>query len=147
MAKTWTTPPSQSLRTGEDFVLADVDPSSTPGFAGDKAYARQVLESGRETLGELQEKLFAQSRSGGSTGNVLLVLQATDTAGPESRQAELPVHDVTQQVRRDEETGDHEEDVNAEIAAGEAIRPEVKEQHAQDCGCSQRLDLRAEARV
>jgi PPK2 family polyphosphate:nucleotide phosphotransferase len=81
MAKTWTTPPSQSLRAGEDFVLADVDPSSTPGFAGDKAYARQVLESGRETLGELQEKLFAQSRSGGSTGNVLLVLQATDTAG------------------------------------------------------------------
>jgi len=81
MAKTWTTPPSQSLRAGEGFVLADVDTSSTPGFAGDKAYAQQALESGRETLGELQEKLFAQSRSGGSTGNVLLVLQAIDTAG------------------------------------------------------------------
>ncbi|KQS22807.1 PPK2 family polyphosphate kinase [Frigoribacterium sp. Leaf186] len=81
MAKTWTTPPSQSLRAGEGFVLADVDTSSTPGFEGDKSYSQQVLESGRETLGELQEKLFAQSRSGGSTGNVLLVLQATDTAG------------------------------------------------------------------
>ena len=81
MAKTWTTPPSRSLRAVEGFALADVDPSSTPGFAGDKAYAQQVLESGRETLGELQEKLFAQSRSGGSTGNVLLVLQAMDTAG------------------------------------------------------------------
>lgn len=81
MAKTWTTPPSQSLRARERFVLADVDTSSTPGFAGDKAYAQQALESGRETLGELQEKLFAQSRSGGSTGNVLLVLQAMDTAG------------------------------------------------------------------
>ena len=81
MAKTWTTPPSQSLRAGEGFVLADVDTSSTPGFAGDKAYAQQALEAGRETLGELQEKLFAQSRSGGSTGNVLLVLQAMDTAG------------------------------------------------------------------
>ncbi|MET4051153.1 PPK2 family polyphosphate:nucleotide phosphotransferase [Frigoribacterium sp. PvP054] len=81
MAKTWTTPPSQSLRAGEGFVLADVDTSSTPGFTGDKSYSQQVLESGRETLGELQEKLFAQSRSGGSTGNVLLVLQATDTAG------------------------------------------------------------------
>jgi PPK2 family polyphosphate:nucleotide phosphotransferase len=81
MAKTWTTPPSQSLRAGGGFVLADVDTSSTPGFAGDKAYAQQALESGRETLGELQEKLFAQSRSGGSTGNVLLVLQAMDTAG------------------------------------------------------------------
>ncbi|MBF4600248.1 polyphosphate kinase 2 family protein [Frigoribacterium sp. VKM Ac-1396] len=81
MAKTWTTPPSQSLRADEGFVLADVDTSSTPGFAGDKSYSQQVLESGRETLGELQEKLFAQSRSGGSTGNVLLVLQAMDTAG------------------------------------------------------------------
>jgi PPK2 family polyphosphate:nucleotide phosphotransferase len=81
MAKTWTTPPAPSLRAGEGFVLADVDTSSTPGFAGDKAYAQQALESGRETLGELQEKLFAQSRSGGSTGNVLLVLQAMDTAG------------------------------------------------------------------
>ncbi|WP_396599113.1 PPK2 family polyphosphate kinase [Frigoribacterium sp. R86507] len=81
MAKTWTTPPSQSLRAREGFVLADVDTSSTPGFAGDKAYAQQALEAGRETLGELQEKLFAQSRSGGSIGNVLLVLQAMDTAG------------------------------------------------------------------
>ncbi|KPG82972.1 PPK2 family polyphosphate kinase [Frigoribacterium sp. RIT-PI-h] len=81
MAKPWTTPPPQSLRAGEGFVLADVDTSSTPGFAGDKAYAQQALEAGRETLGELQEKLFAQSRSGGSTGNVLLVLQAMDTAG------------------------------------------------------------------
>lgn len=81
MAKTWTTPPSQSLRAGEDFVLADVDPSSTPGFTGDKAYAQQTLESGRGTLSELQEKLFAQSRTGGSTGSVLLVLQAMDTAG------------------------------------------------------------------
>ncbi|ROS52810.1 PPK2 family polyphosphate kinase [Frigoribacterium sp. PhB24] len=81
MAKTWTTPPSQTLRAGEGFVLTGVDTSSTPGFPGDKAYAQQALESGRETLGELQEKLFAQSRSGGSTGNVLLVLQAMDTAG------------------------------------------------------------------
>jgi PPK2 family polyphosphate:nucleotide phosphotransferase len=81
MAKTWTTPPSHSLRADEGFVLADVETSSTPGFAGDKSYSQQVLESGRETLGELQEKLFAQSRSGGSTGNVLLVLQAMDTAG------------------------------------------------------------------
>ena len=81
MAKTWTTPPSESLRAGSDFVLADVDTRSTPGFSGDKAYAAQALESGRETLSELQEKLFAGSRSGGDRGNVLLVLQAMDTAG------------------------------------------------------------------
>ena len=81
MAKTWTTPPSQSLRADGGFVLADVDPSSTPGFRGDKEYGRQSLDAGRETLGDLQEKLFAQSRHGGGTGNVLLVLQAMDTAG------------------------------------------------------------------
>ncbi|WP_423919034.1 PPK2 family polyphosphate kinase [Frigoribacterium sp. 2-23] len=81
MAKTWTTPPSDALRASSDLVLADVDTRSTPGFAGDKAYAAQTLESGREALSELQEKLFAGSRTGGDRGNVLLVLQAMDTAG------------------------------------------------------------------
>ncbi|NIJ04347.1 PPK2 family polyphosphate kinase [Frigoribacterium faeni] len=81
MAKTWTTQPTEILRAGPDVRLADVDPRSTPGFPGDKRYAAQVLESGRDALAELQEKLFAVSRSGGSQGNVLLVVQGTDTAG------------------------------------------------------------------
>ena len=80
MAKTWTTDPADALRAGTDFSLAGVDPRSTPGFEGDKRYGAQVLESGREALGEEQEKLFAASRNGGGD-SVLLVLQAMDTAG------------------------------------------------------------------
>jgi PPK2 family polyphosphate:nucleotide phosphotransferase len=81
MATTWTSEPAEILRAGTDFALADVDPRSTPGFAGDKGYARQVLESGREALSDLQERLFASSRTGGDQGSVLLVLQGTDTSG------------------------------------------------------------------
>ena len=81
MATSWTTEPADALRAGTDLSLDAVDPRSTPGFAGDKGYARQVLESGREVLGELQEKFFASSRSGGDQGSVLLVLQGTDTSG------------------------------------------------------------------
>jgi len=81
MAKTWTTRPSSALLADEATSLADVDPRSTPGFEGDKAYGAQVLESGRGTLSELQEQLFAGSRSGGTQRNVLLVLQGMDTSG------------------------------------------------------------------
>ncbi|MFZ2965205.1 MAG: polyphosphate kinase 2 family protein [Rhodoglobus sp.] len=64
----------------DGFVLADVDPASTPGFTGDKDAAEQELHANEQILGELQERLFAESRFGG-TRSVLLVLQAMDTAG------------------------------------------------------------------
>lgn len=81
MATTWTTPPSELLRAGSDVELAAIDPSSSPGFAGDEQDAARALEAGRETLGDLQERFFAGSRHGGDTGSVLLVLQGMDTAG------------------------------------------------------------------
>lgn len=62
-----------------DFVLADIDPSSTPGMT-DKKKAQKELEKNRATLDTLQERLFAESKFGG-TRSVLLVLQAMDTAG------------------------------------------------------------------
>ncbi|MGV8885549.1 MAG: PPK2 family polyphosphate kinase [Microbacteriaceae bacterium] len=65
---------------GADFQLSRVDPSSTPGFQGDKSAGQAALAAGRNELAELQEKLFAESRFGG-TRSVLLVLQAMDTAG------------------------------------------------------------------
>jgi len=68
----------QPLTAG--FVLADVDTSSTPGFSGDKKAAAKELEAKQEQLAPLQERLFAESRFGG-TRSVLLVLQAMDTAG------------------------------------------------------------------
>ncbi len=76
-AHAWTT----SLRVGEGFRLADVDPDSTPGYHGDKADGTRDLKAGLEELNDLQERLFAESRVGVATDAVLLILQAMDSAG------------------------------------------------------------------
>ncbi|MFM9919719.1 polyphosphate kinase 2 family protein [Lacisediminihabitans sp. H27-G8] len=81
MAKTvWTEDPGAVLKVGAGFSLAEVDPSSTPGMEGGKSAGKALLEKGRAELGDLQERLWAESRFGG-TRSVLLVLQAMDTAG------------------------------------------------------------------
>jgi len=72
--------PAQTLRAGKGFVLADVDPDSTPGYPGNKESGKALLAGLDDDLGGLQEKLFAESRFGGA-GRVLLILQAMDTAG------------------------------------------------------------------
>jgi PPK2 family polyphosphate:nucleotide phosphotransferase len=72
--------PSETLRIGSGFVLADSDPDSTPGYAGDKADGKALLADLDGKLAELQEMLFAESRFGG-TKRILLILQAMDTAG------------------------------------------------------------------
>ena len=61
-------------------ILARIDPRSTPGFDGGKSEGKQALADGVEELSGLQEKLFAQGRSGGRR-SVLLVVQGMDTAG------------------------------------------------------------------
>ena len=68
------------LRVGEGFRLAEVDPASTPGFDGGKSDGEAALTDGVARLGDLQERLWAQSRSGGSR-SVLLVVQGMDTSG------------------------------------------------------------------
>jgi PPK2 family polyphosphate:nucleotide phosphotransferase len=68
------------LRATSDLKLADVDTASSPGFKGDKDDAEKVLAAGVVEIGELQERLFAESLYGGKR-SVLLVLQAMDTAG------------------------------------------------------------------
>jgi len=60
--------------------LSSIDPSSTPNFSGGKKAGAAALAEGAAEFAELQEKLFAESRFGG-TRSVLLVLQAMDTAG------------------------------------------------------------------
>jgi PPK2 family polyphosphate:nucleotide phosphotransferase len=72
--------PSETLRAGEGFSLADVNPDSTPGYTGGKQDGRTLLGELDDQLAELQEKLFAESRFGG-TKRILLILQAMDTAG------------------------------------------------------------------
>ena len=72
--------PTKTLKAGGSFNLADVDPDSTPGFTGNKADGKALLADLDSKLAELQEKLFAESRFGG-TKRILLILQAMDTAG------------------------------------------------------------------
>ena len=72
--------PTKTLKAGGSFKLADVDPGSTPGFTGNKVDGKALLADLDSKLAELQEKLFAESRFGG-TKRILLILQAMDTAG------------------------------------------------------------------
>ncbi len=77
----WAGEPKTLLRVTPGFRLADVDPGSTPGFDEvEKANADEALAGGVGALSDLQEMLFANSRSG-DLRRVLLVLQAMDTAG------------------------------------------------------------------
>jgi PPK2 family polyphosphate:nucleotide phosphotransferase len=73
-------PAHQVFAAAADFRLADVDPSSKPGYKGDKKSGAADLAVVGTALGELQEKFFAASRTG-APHKVLLVLQGMDTSG------------------------------------------------------------------
>lgn len=79
--KHWSADPADILRADPGFRLADLDPSSTPGYEEDKSSGRSDLEAGADELDELQERLYAQSRIQEDAPAVLLVLQAMDSAG------------------------------------------------------------------
>jgi len=79
--KHWIGDVADLLRVGDGFVLADVDPRSTPGYGHNKRQAAEDLASGADQLDQLQERLFAQSRVDATDASVLLVLQAMDSAG------------------------------------------------------------------
>jgi PPK2 family polyphosphate:nucleotide phosphotransferase len=60
--------------------LAAVDTRATPGFEGGKTESREALPEIGGQLADLQEKLYANGRTGGDQ-RVLLVLQGMDTSG------------------------------------------------------------------
>ena len=71
---------AEELRVGSDFVLADVDPASTPGVSEDNV--DDAFDEFDDELDELQECLYANGRVGNeNAGSILLVLQGMDTAG------------------------------------------------------------------
>lgn len=76
----WTADPAPLLAVGDGFQLSEVDPRSTPGFDGGKWDGEHLLEAEAPAISELQERLYAESRTGGMR-RVLLILQAMDTAG------------------------------------------------------------------
>jgi len=63
---------------GPGLRLEDVDPGDTGEL--DKQDAERALEASAEELSDLQERLYAASRGGG-TRSLLLVLQGMDTSG------------------------------------------------------------------
>jgi PPK2 family polyphosphate:nucleotide phosphotransferase len=77
----WTGDAGELLRVAEGFTLADVDPEATPGYIGKKADAQTDLAEESPELDELQERLFARSRTDSTQAAVLLILQAMDSAG------------------------------------------------------------------
>ncbi|HYI51795.1 MAG TPA: polyphosphate kinase 2 family protein [Microbacterium sp.] len=77
----WSGDAAQLLRAGDGFVISGVDPDSTPGYAAGKGAAEEEMAVGAAELDELQERLYAQSRSDTSDAAVLLILQAMDSAG------------------------------------------------------------------
>lgn len=79
MAAHWNVPASRALRA-DGLRVADLDTSARPGFDGGKADGQRLLVERGGVLADLQEKLYANGRSG-DPRSVLLVLQGMDTAG------------------------------------------------------------------
>lgn len=79
MAQHWKTPAGRALRA-DGLRVADLDTSARPGFPGGKKAGQQLLAERSAVLAGLQEKLYANGRSGDQR-SVLLVLQGMDTAG------------------------------------------------------------------
>ncbi|MFI9401747.1 polyphosphate kinase 2 family protein [Nocardia sp. NPDC052316] len=77
--KNWSVPATEALKA-DGLKIADLDTSGTPGFDGDKVAGQELLAERTVVLSGLQEKLYANGRSG-DLRNVLLVLQGMDTAG------------------------------------------------------------------
>ncbi|MGV9801506.1 polyphosphate kinase 2 family protein [Mycobacterium sp. NPDC003449] len=77
----WTHEPHEHLAFRPGDKVADIKTNHTPGFKGSKSDAPELQAERNERFAELQEMLYAGSRSGDDTRSVLLVLQGMDTAG------------------------------------------------------------------
>lgn len=80
MTKSWSTPPGEALRVRPGFDLSAVDASAHPGWEHGRSSAESRLQEDGNHLSEVQERLYAHGRTGGSRA-VLLVLQGMDTSG------------------------------------------------------------------
>ncbi|GAB2466418.1 PPK2 family polyphosphate kinase [Xylanimonas ulmi] len=76
----WDKSPTRALRWRKKVDVRELDCNGTPGWDGDRDDAERLVAAHAFELAQLQERLFAHGRSGGSR-SVLLVLQGLDTAG------------------------------------------------------------------
>jgi PPK2 family polyphosphate:nucleotide phosphotransferase len=77
----WTHEPHDYLVYREGDRVADIDAGATPGFKGKKADAPALQAERNQRFAELQEMLYARSRTADDNRSVLLVLQGMDAAG------------------------------------------------------------------
>ena len=71
---------AELLRAREGADLGRSDPRSTPGWTGSKSEAVKAMATLSGSVTELQERLYAEARGGGSR-SLLLVVQGMDTSG------------------------------------------------------------------
>ena len=76
----WVGDPRDLLRAGDGFDLTDLDRGGTPGWKAGKKAAAKFGHDRSDLLSELQERLFAEGRTGGHRA-LLVVVQGLDTAG------------------------------------------------------------------
>jgi len=76
----WQTSAEDALRWRKGTDIRSLDLNSAPGYRGTKEQGEAALAMYDPELSELQEKLFAQGKSGNPEA-VLLVVQGLDTAG------------------------------------------------------------------
>lgn len=76
----WNEHPGDLLRVDESFSLEDVVPHASPGWRGTKRQGKEFAKARGPLLSELQERLYAHGRAGGSRA-VLLIVQGMDTSG------------------------------------------------------------------
>ncbi|GLP77729.1 polyphosphate kinase [Mycobacterium antarcticum] len=76
----WSHEPHAHLAFTAGDQIADVKTNATPGFSGSKSDAPDLQAERNARFAEVQEMLYASSRSG-DTRRILLVLQGMDTAG------------------------------------------------------------------
>jgi PPK2 family polyphosphate:nucleotide phosphotransferase len=76
----WKQDAATVLRAGAEWSVNSPNAADTPGWTGTRKDAEKQMKRQGERLSLLQEKLFAEGRTGG-TRSVLLVLQGMDTSG------------------------------------------------------------------
>lgn len=82
MTDCWDRDARHVLRFRAGDKVGDIDLNATPGFTGSREDAPAIQEERNECFAELQEMLYANSKSDeGDRHAVLLVLQGMDTAG------------------------------------------------------------------
>lgn len=70
----------EALRVDDGFQLREVDPAATPAFGGNRKSAQALQGQLAARIADVQERLYAESQSGGGR-SLLLVVQGMDTSG------------------------------------------------------------------